>query len=137
LIDNKTKYLDADEASQWELVYPEDLVADCQWNCFSGNEFPNGYQEGPCGNQCGAGGYCCNGALNDDSPDAICTSDQRAPLLQHSPRIIHNVCVKPVEGTATNNGDDLVCVPDCGPNQTSVNGECECDAGFSPSGGLF
>jgi len=80
LIDNKTKYLDAGEASQWELVNPDDLVADCQWDCLDGNEFPNGDQEGPCGNYCGAGAYCCNGALNDDSPDAICTSDQRAPL---------------------------------------------------------
>ena len=132
-----TKYLDSAEGSEWELVNPDDLVADCQADCMDGNEFPDGDHEGACGNHCGAGGYCCNGALNVGDEYNICNSDQMAPLLEHSPRIIHHVCVRPVAVASANNGDDLVCVPNCGPNQTSVNGECECDAGFSPSGGSF
>jgi len=132
LIDNETKCLDTAESSEWELVNPDDLVADCFLDCWSADG-PS-YKEGPCDGNCGMGGFCCNGAT-EDAPYNICNSDQMAPLLEHSPRIIHHVCVKPV--AAANNGDDLVCVPDCGPNQTSVNGECECDDGFSPSGGSF
>jgi len=137
LIENETKYLDAAEASEWELVNPDDLVANCYMAC---QEAEPGFMEGPCDGQCGMGGFCCNGAFdepNEGPPFNVCNSDQMAPLLQHSPRIMHSVCVRPVAVASANNGDDLVCVPDCGPNQTSVNGECECDAGFSPSGGSF
>ena len=133
MIENETKYLDAAEASAWELVNSDDLVADCYMEC---QEAEPGFMEGSCDGHCGMGGFCCNGAT-ENAPFNICNSDQMAPLLQHSPRIIHHVCVRPVGGAAPNNGDDIVCVPDCGPNQKSVNGECECDAGFSPSKGMF
>ena len=83
-------------ASQWELVNPDDLVADCWFDCRT----DPGFMEGSCDGHCGFGGYCCNGAT-EDAPYNICNSDQMAPLLQHSPRIIHHVCVKPMADTTT------------------------------------
>ena len=117
---------------QWELTNPDNLVTDCYLSCKSGFEGDSG--EGSCDNHCGDGGYCCNGA-STSAPYNICSGAQMEPLRQQS--IIHHVCVKPVEGTAPV-VENLACVPDgCGPNQIYVNGECKCEAGFSPSEGTF
>ena len=114
---------------RWTLTNPDDPVSDCYLTCKP--NFEGGTGEGLCENHCGVGAYCCNGATKEP-PYNICTSVQMEPLLEHSPRIMHHVCVTLMEGSTplTPTTEDLVCVPDCETNQTSVNGECICATGY-------